>query len=146
MLVRKEAVERLGRWFEPSFFLFHEEGEFCQAIKQLGYSTLYVPFAQARHRTALSTSKHSDLCVYLSAHNYISFIHKYASPSQRCVNYIVQGLQALRWWIRGRGLVRWWGFWDGLLEKPLNADWWQFQIVARSFSRPKGKTKEPEQC
>jgi GT2 family glycosyltransferase len=140
MLVRKEAVERLGRWFEPSFFLFHEEGEFCQAIKQLGYSTLYVPYAQARHRTALSTYKHSDLCAYLSAHNYISFIRKYASPLQRCLNYIIQGVLALRWWIQGRGLVRWWGFWDGLLGRPLNADWWQFQIVARSFSRPKGKT------
>lgn len=142
MLTRRAAVEKLGRWFEPSYFLFHEEGEFCQAIKQLGYSTLYVPFAQARHRTALSTSKHSDLCVYLSAHNYISFIRKYASPLQRCVNYIVQGLQALLWWIRGRGLVRWWGFWDGILGRPLNADWWQFQIVARHFSRPNDKTQK----
>ncbi len=43
MLVRREVVEKLGRSFDPRYFLLIEDMDFCREVKELGYKVIYTP-------------------------------------------------------------------------------------------------------
>lgn len=137
MLVRRKAVEALGRWFDPEFFLFQEEGEFCQAILRSGFSSLYIPSAHAWHDSATSTGKHPPLSEYLSAHNSIVFFRRYSTRTQFLVSTAVALARALKTRVAGRGPFSWWGVVDGLLRRRLSKSWWQSQIRTATFERPR---------
>jgi N-acetylglucosaminyl-diphospho-decaprenol L-rhamnosyltransferase len=54
MLVRRAAAEDIG-WFDPDFFVYSDEVDFCKRLADAGWATLYVPDAVAVHREQLST-------------------------------------------------------------------------------------------
>jgi GT2 family glycosyltransferase len=54
MLVRREAAERIG-YFDPDFFVYSDEVDFCRRLADAGWHTLYVPDARAVHHEQLST-------------------------------------------------------------------------------------------
>jgi GT2 family glycosyltransferase len=54
LLVRREAAEQIG-WFDPDFFVYSDEVDFCKRLRQAGWRTLYVPGAAAIHHEQLST-------------------------------------------------------------------------------------------
>ncbi|MGC2595969.1 MAG: glycosyltransferase family 2 protein [Rhabdochlamydiaceae bacterium] len=43
MLVRKEVVEKLGRSFDPRYFLLFEDFDLCREVHHLGYRVVYTP-------------------------------------------------------------------------------------------------------
>ncbi len=43
MLVRRELYEKLGRLFDPRFFIWFEDVDLCREAKRLGYGVWYVP-------------------------------------------------------------------------------------------------------
>jgi len=54
LLVRREAAEQIG-WFDPAFFVYSDEVDFCKRLRDAGWRTLYVPQARAIHHEQLST-------------------------------------------------------------------------------------------
>jgi N-acetylglucosaminyl-diphospho-decaprenol L-rhamnosyltransferase len=54
MLVRREAAEQVG-FFDPDFFVYSDETDFCKRLHDAGWRVLYVPAARAVHHDQLST-------------------------------------------------------------------------------------------
>jgi N-acetylglucosaminyl-diphospho-decaprenol L-rhamnosyltransferase len=54
LLVRRDAAEQIG-WFDPAFFVYSDEVDFCKRLRDAGWRTLYVPGAAAIHHEQLST-------------------------------------------------------------------------------------------
>jgi len=54
LMVRREAAEQIG-FFDPLFFVYSDEVDFCKRLRDAGWRTLYVPAAGAVHREQLST-------------------------------------------------------------------------------------------
>ena len=42
LLVRRDAAEQIG-WFDPAFFVYSDEVDFCKRLRDAGWRTLYVP-------------------------------------------------------------------------------------------------------
>ena len=54
MLVRVEAAREVG-YFDPAFFVYSDETDFCKRLGDAGWKILHVPAARAIHREQLST-------------------------------------------------------------------------------------------
>jgi N-acetylglucosaminyl-diphospho-decaprenol L-rhamnosyltransferase len=54
LLVRRDAAQQIG-WFDPAFFVYSDEVDFCKRLRDAGWRTLYVPRATAIHHEQLST-------------------------------------------------------------------------------------------
>jgi N-acetylglucosaminyl-diphospho-decaprenol L-rhamnosyltransferase len=54
LLVRRAAAEEIN-WFDPDFFVYSDEVDFCKRLRDAGWRTLYVPGAEAIHHEQLST-------------------------------------------------------------------------------------------
>jgi N-acetylglucosaminyl-diphospho-decaprenol L-rhamnosyltransferase len=54
LLVRVEAARAIG-YFDPAFFVYSDEVDFCKRLRDAGWTTLYVPDAVAVHHEQLST-------------------------------------------------------------------------------------------
>jgi GT2 family glycosyltransferase len=54
MLVRRSAAEEVG-FFDPEFFVYSDEVDFCKRLADAGWRTLYVPHARAVHHEQLMT-------------------------------------------------------------------------------------------
>jgi N-acetylglucosaminyl-diphospho-decaprenol L-rhamnosyltransferase len=48
LLVRREVYERLGG-FDPNFFIYYEDVDWCKRMNVVGYAIYYVPTAQVTH-------------------------------------------------------------------------------------------------
>jgi GT2 family glycosyltransferase len=46
LLVRTDAAREI-EWFDPAFFVYSDEVDFCRRLRDAGWRTLYVPSAQA---------------------------------------------------------------------------------------------------
>jgi N-acetylglucosaminyl-diphospho-decaprenol L-rhamnosyltransferase len=55
LLVRIEAAREI-EWFDPAFFVYSDEVDFCRRLCDAGWRTLYVPAAEVIHHEQLSTS------------------------------------------------------------------------------------------
>ena len=56
LMVRREAAEEIG-FFDPLFFVYSDEVDFCKRLRDAGWRTLYVPKAEAVHHEQLSTGE-----------------------------------------------------------------------------------------
>src|SRR3954452_369156 len=54
LLVRRDAARDIG-WFDPQFFVYSDEVDFCRRLADAGWHTLWVPSAEAIHHEQLST-------------------------------------------------------------------------------------------
>jgi GT2 family glycosyltransferase len=54
LLVRTEAAREI-EWFDPAFFVYSDEVDFCRRLRDAGWRTLYVPAAEVVHHEQLST-------------------------------------------------------------------------------------------
>lgn len=60
LMVRREAATQVG-FLDPQFFVYYDECDFCKRLADAGWSTLYVPAAEAVHHNQLSTDLSSGL-------------------------------------------------------------------------------------
>ena len=51
LLVRRDAAEAIG-WFDPAFFVYSDEVDFCKRLRDAGWSVLFAPAAHALHHEA----------------------------------------------------------------------------------------------
>ena len=54
MLVRRSAAQEVG-YFDPEFFVYSDETDFCKRLRDAGWAILHVPSARAIHHEQLAT-------------------------------------------------------------------------------------------
>lgn len=94
MLVSRAVVNKVGR-FAERFFLYYEELDWSQRIKDAGYVIHYQPTASLLHKESVSVGRQSTLRTYYLTRNRILFIRRHGSWAQRLVFYAFFGVAVL---------------------------------------------------
>ncbi len=87
MMVRREAVEKAGLMPEI-FFLYFEEFDWCEMIRNKGYEIWIEPKASIYHKDSISTGKNSPLKEYYMIRNRILFMRRNAPSTHLWLFYI----------------------------------------------------------
>lgn len=87
MMVRRRVVDQVGR-FAERFFLYYEELDWSQRIKDAGYQIYYQPSASILHKESVSVGQHNPLKTYYMTRNRILYMRRHCSPVQRLVFYL----------------------------------------------------------
>ena len=77
MMIRSSVISKAGMMPE-TFFLYYEEMDWCERIKQAGYAIWINPKALIYHKESLSVGKNSPLKEYFMTRNRILFIRRNA--------------------------------------------------------------------
>jgi GT2 family glycosyltransferase len=80
LLVRTDAAREIG-WFDPAFFVYSDEVDFCKRLRQAGWRTLYVPAAEAIHHEQLSTGAVPERRIIELSRNRDRYMRKHHSSS-----------------------------------------------------------------
>jgi N-acetylglucosaminyl-diphospho-decaprenol L-rhamnosyltransferase len=80
LLVRREAAEQIG-WFDPAFFVYSDEVDFCRRLRDAGWRTLYVPEARCVHHEQLSTGAVPERRIVELSRNRDRYMRKHHSPA-----------------------------------------------------------------
>ena len=80
LLVRREAAEQIG-WFDPAFFLYSDEVDFCKRLRDGGWRTLFVPAAVAVHHEQLSTGRVPERRIVELSRNRDRYMRKHHTAS-----------------------------------------------------------------
>lgn len=75
MLVKKEAIQKAGLMPEI-YFLYYEELDWCNRIKEAGYQICYEPTSLVFHKESISVGKQSVLKVYYMTRNRLIYIRR----------------------------------------------------------------------
>jgi GT2 family glycosyltransferase len=96
LLVRSAAAREIG-WFDPAFFVYSDEVDFCRRLKDAGWATLYVPAAHAVHHEQLSTGPVPERRIVELSRNRDRYMHKHHSPgAAAAVRFLTAWTYALR--------------------------------------------------
>jgi len=79
LLVRTAAAREV-EWFDPAFFVYSDEVDFCRRLRDAGWRTLYVPSAKAIHHEQLSTGAVPDRRIVELSRNRDRYMRKHHSP------------------------------------------------------------------
>jgi GT2 family glycosyltransferase len=106
MMVRRSAMEKAGLMFE-SFFLYYEEMDWCERIRNLGFEIWLDPRALIYHKESVSVGKKSALKEYFMNRNRILFIRRNAPLISKYTFYayfaaVVFPRNLLRYMFEGR--------------------------------------------
>jgi GT2 family glycosyltransferase len=55
MLIKREVLEETGG-FDPDFFVYYEEVDFCLRVKELGYKLVFIPDSHVWHKVGSSAN------------------------------------------------------------------------------------------
>jgi hypothetical protein len=80
LLVRTEAARAI-EWFDPAFFVYSDEVDFCRRLRDAGWRTLYVPSAQAIHHEQLSTGAVPERRIVELSRNRDRYMRKHHSAA-----------------------------------------------------------------
>jgi N-acetylglucosaminyl-diphospho-decaprenol L-rhamnosyltransferase len=78
LLVRTEAAREI-EWFDPAFFVYSDEVDFCRRLRDAGWRTLYVPGAHVVHHEQLSTGTVPDRRIVELSRNRDRYMRKHHS-------------------------------------------------------------------
>jgi len=101
LLVRREAAERIG-WFDPAFFVYSDEVDFCKRLSDAGWRTLYVPGAAAIHHEQLSTGAVPERRIVELSRNRDLYMRKHHSVTAA---WIVRLLTAFTYALRAAAAI-----------------------------------------
>lgn len=87
MMVKREVVSRVGR-FAERFFLYYEELDWSQRIKNGGYLIYYQPSASILHKESVSVGEHNPLKTYYMTRNRILYMRRHCTWLQRVIFYL----------------------------------------------------------
>ena len=79
MLVRRDAAAEIG-YFDPDFFVYSDEVDFCRRLADAGWHTLYVPDARAVHHEQLTTGAGSQRRIVEFSRNRDRYMRKHHGP------------------------------------------------------------------
>ena len=96
LLVRVEAARTIG-YFDPAFFVYSDEVDFCKRLRDAGWSTLYVPAAEAYHHEQLSTGAIPERRIVELSRNRDRYMRKHHSaPAAAIVRVLTAWAYAVR--------------------------------------------------
>ncbi|MCW3041438.1 MAG: glycosyltransferase, partial [Solirubrobacterales bacterium] len=76
-------------WFDPLFFVYSDEVDFCKRLRDAGWHTLYVPGAQAIHHEQLSTGAVPERRIVEMSRNRDRYMRKHHSrPAAWAVRWL----------------------------------------------------------
>jgi len=104
MFVRAEAFNAVGG-LDTTYFLYCEEEDLCQRLRQRGWSAVLVPQAQYTHYMGKSTVRN----LLIEQEFYISlflYFHKYRSPLERPLLRLFYFIKNVRKFYRNRLYAR----------------------------------------
>lgn len=87
MMITRKALDATGVMAE-NFFLYFEEMDWCERIKQAGFKVYVNTEATIFHKESLSVGKNSALKEYFMNRNRLLFIRRNAKPLQRLFFYL----------------------------------------------------------
>jgi N-acetylglucosaminyl-diphospho-decaprenol L-rhamnosyltransferase len=94
LLVRREAADAIG-YFDPGFFVYSDEVDFCKRLRDAGWSVIYVPEARAV-ANELAIDDGRQQIVELSR-NRDRYMRKHHSPgAARAVRWLTAFTYAVR--------------------------------------------------
>jgi GT2 family glycosyltransferase len=96
LLVRRDAAEQIG-WFDPDFFVYSDEVDFCKRLRDAGWRTLFVPQAVAIHHEQLSTGTVPERRIVELSRNRDRYMRKHHS---RLAALVVRMLTAFAYAVR----------------------------------------------
>ncbi len=91
MMVSRKVVERVGR-FAERFFLYYEELDWSQRIRNAGFLIYYQPTATILHKESASVGQNSPLRTYYLTRNRILFMRRHSTLYQRTIFYLFFGV------------------------------------------------------
>ncbi len=96
LLVRREAAEAIN-FFDPLFFVYSDEVDFCKRLRDAGWRTLFVPAAQAVHHEQLSTGAVPEKRIVELSRNRDRYMRKHHSAgSAQAVRLLTAWTYAMR--------------------------------------------------
>jgi GT2 family glycosyltransferase len=101
LIVRRAAAEQIG-WFDPAFFVYSDEVDFCKRLRDAGWRTLYVPQAVATHHEQLSTGAVPERRIVELSRNRDRYMRKHHT---RAAAWIVRLLTAFTYAARALAAV-----------------------------------------
>ena len=101
MLVRREAAEQIG-YFDPAFFVYSDEVDFCRRLAGAGWHTLYVPGARAVHHEQLTTGNVPTRRIVEFSRNRDRYMRKHHSAASAL---LVRWLTAWTYGLRAAGAL-----------------------------------------
>lgn len=123
MLVRREVFERVGL-FDPGYFMYYEDCDFCIRVNAQGYLMYYIPTARVWHKVAASTGgEGSPSEIYYRTSSVFRFLRQHVHGLHKAgliairVGYVV--LKMVHQWLSGHPEITvslWWGLRDGLVN------------------------------
>lgn len=96
-LLPSKIVEKVG-YMSEEYFLYYEDADYCERVKQCGYTIIYEPKSIIYHKESRSTKRGSVSYYYYNIRNYLIFISKYASAK----HYLYKAYISLKDVIRKR--------------------------------------------
>ncbi|MDX6722556.1 MAG: hypothetical protein QOD73_960 [Solirubrobacteraceae bacterium] len=96
LLVRVDAARAIG-YFDPAFFVYSDEVDFCRRLRNAGWVTLYVPGAVAYHHEQLSTAAVPERRIVELSRNRDRYMRKHHSVISAA---LVRGLTAWAYAVR----------------------------------------------
>jgi hypothetical protein len=88
LLVRRSAAEAIG-FFDPSFFVYVDEIDFCRRLRDAGWGTIYVPEARAVRHAQSRTEGAVEQRIVEAARNRDRYMRKHHSaPAALLVRWL----------------------------------------------------------
>ena len=78
LLVRRDAAEAIG-WFDPAFFVYSDEVDFCRRLRDAGWTVLFAPAARALHHEAAGAP--SERRIVELSRNRDRYVRKHDGPA-----------------------------------------------------------------
>jgi GT2 family glycosyltransferase len=101
LLVRREAAQAIG-YFDPAFFVYSDEVDFCRRLADAGWYTLYVPDARAVHHEQLVSGNVPTRRIVEFSRNRDRYMRKHHGPVSAA---LVRGLTAWTYGLRAAAAV-----------------------------------------
>jgi GT2 family glycosyltransferase len=100
LMVRRAAIDRVG-FFDPDFFMYGEDLDFCYRLKSSGWKVFYLPTARAVHATGGATKQERARALWEYHQAMWTFHHKhYAGDLPAFANGLVWAANWARWAVR----------------------------------------------
>ena len=94
--MRVDAAREIG-WFDPQFFVYSDEVDFCKRLHDAGHAVLYVPQARCIHHDQLETARVPERRIVEFSRNRERYMRKHHG---RSVAAIVRVLTAWTYAVR----------------------------------------------
>ncbi|MCR9153516.1 MAG: glycosyltransferase family 2 protein [Bacteroidetes bacterium] len=94
LMVHRKVIEKVGL-MRDDYFLYYEELDWCERIRQAGFQNWYFGKAHILHKESVSTGRNSPLKVYYLTRNRLLFARRNYPAGTRFINYLYYTFVAL---------------------------------------------------